>query len=178
MRNWDAQRGLFVLAFDNGSVEPAYLPQPSVKIVDARGTVLDWESFFNYCRSVGMCVPTRPKPVPLQLVFRYSDPRSRGGSLAARLLAHPLADDPLNAASVLSTADCCANHRSHLGSALDGDDDHDAGRTEMNTASVEEPITSAMAGVAGHGLGVSMAVATQHLSSLVDELPPPPPLPP
>ena len=56
VRNWDAQRGLFVLAFDNGSVEPAYLPQPSVKIVDARGTVLDWESFFNYCRSVGMCV--------------------------------------------------------------------------------------------------------------------------
>jgi len=54
VRNWDAQRGLFVLAFDNGSVEPAYLPQPSVKIVDARGTVLDWESFFNYCRSVGM----------------------------------------------------------------------------------------------------------------------------
>ena len=56
VRNWDAQRGLFVLAFDNGSVEPAYLPQPSVKIVDARGTVLDWKSFFNYCRSVGMCV--------------------------------------------------------------------------------------------------------------------------
>jgi hypothetical protein len=81
-----------------------------------------------------------------------------------------------HAASVLS-ADCCANHRSHLGSALDGDDDHDAGRTEMNTASVEQPITSAMAGVAEHGLGVSMAVA-QHLSSLVDELPPPPPLPP
>ena len=66
VRNWDAQRGLFVLVFDNGSVEPAYLPQPTVKIVDARGTVLDWESFFNYCRSVGMCVlrqvPTRPKP--------------------------------------------------------------------------------------------------------------------
>jgi hypothetical protein len=74
-----------------------------------------------------------------------------------------------HAASVLS-ADCCANHLSHLGSALDGDDDHDAGRTEMNTASVEQPITSAMAGVAEH--------SAQHLSSLVDELPPPPPLPP
>ena len=64
VRNWDAQRGLFVLAFDNGSVEPAYLPQPSVKIVDARGTVLDWASFFNYCRSVGMCV-LRAKSQPL-----------------------------------------------------------------------------------------------------------------
>ena len=54
MRNWDAQRGVFELAFDNGSVELAYLPQPSVNIVDARGTVLNWETFFLYCRSVGM----------------------------------------------------------------------------------------------------------------------------
>lgn len=56
VRNWDAQRQLFVLAFDNGSVEPAFLPQASVKIVDARGTVLDWESFFNYCSSVGIAL--------------------------------------------------------------------------------------------------------------------------
>ena len=54
VRNWDAQRGVFELAFDNGSVELAYLPQPSVNIVDARGTVLNWETFFLYCRSVGM----------------------------------------------------------------------------------------------------------------------------
>jgi len=56
VRTWDPQRQLFVLAFDNGSVEPAYLPQSSVKIVDARGTLLDWESFFHYCRSVGIAL--------------------------------------------------------------------------------------------------------------------------
>ena len=88
VRNWDAQRGLFVLAFDNGSVEPAYLPQPSVKIVNARGTVLDWESFFNYCRSVGCeCYASSSNP------------------------SH------LDAASALF-ADHCATRRSHLISAV------------------------------------------------------------
>jgi hypothetical protein len=69
VRHWDAQRGVFELAFDNGSVELAYLPQPSVNIVDARGTVLNWETFFLYCRSVGMCAATR-SPNPEQTVFR------------------------------------------------------------------------------------------------------------
>jgi hypothetical protein len=63
----------------------------------------------------------------------------------------------LDAASALFAEHHCATRRSHLGSALDGDDHHDAGRAEisaeMNTASVEVPITDTK--LAGHGLGVA-----------------------
>lgn len=55
VRSWDDCQS-FMLAFENGSVEPAFLPQPSVQVIDARGTVLDWDSFFSYCRFMGIAV--------------------------------------------------------------------------------------------------------------------------
>ena len=54
VQSWDAEQSLFVLAFENGSIEPAYLPQASVKIVDARGVVLGWDEYFMHCQSVGI----------------------------------------------------------------------------------------------------------------------------
>ena len=85
---------------------------------------------------------------------------SRSSTTAAQWACECYASSPnpshLDAASALF-ADHCATRRSHLGSALDGDDHHDAGRAEisaeMNTASVEVPITDTK--LAGHGLGVA-----------------------
>ena len=64
-------------------------------------------------------------------------------------------------ASALS-ADRCATRRSHLGSAHDGDEHHDAVCSEIYTASVEVPITSTMAGrlLAGHGLGAASVLTS------------------
>jgi len=69
VRSWDAEKQLFVLAFENGSVEPAYLPQSSVRMVDARGHHLDWDAFFRHSITLGLYVGPEmlPSPMPMPI---------------------------------------------------------------------------------------------------------------
>ena len=80
VQSWDASKDLFVLNFENGSVEPAYLPQPSVLLVDQNGMVIDFDTFFHQCLTMGVHVdpqlmshqpqpvaaPTAPMQPPMQ----------------------------------------------------------------------------------------------------------------
>jgi hypothetical protein len=52
--SWDQNSQMFMLSFDNGSNEPAYLPQATVTLVSQTGDMrFNWHQFSDYCVSMG-----------------------------------------------------------------------------------------------------------------------------
>ena len=61
VRSWEASAQSFTLSFENGSVEPAYLPQPSVYLIDPHNRRLDWHQYSDFCVANG--IPGLPMEV-------------------------------------------------------------------------------------------------------------------
>ena len=51
---YDQEQSHFTLKFENGSIEPAFLPQPTVRLIDEHGTRIGWVGFFDRCRGLGV----------------------------------------------------------------------------------------------------------------------------